>query len=78
MKLHDLRVMCGDGEGYIRLTVPHRTSNGYTVRLLGTAGPRGVVEGVTTDGHSEVRFHKRVMIRWIDQQEKMGRHEVRF
>lgn len=78
MKLHDLRVMCGDGEGYIRLTVPHRTSNGYTVRLLGTAGPRGVVERVTTDGQSVVRFRQRVVLRWIDQQEKMGRHEVRF
>ncbi len=78
MKLHDLRYMCGDGEGYIRLTVAHQTTNGYSLRLLRTAGPRGVVERVNADGHSVVRFHQRVMIRWIDQQEKLGRHEVRF
>ena len=78
MTLDELRYLCGDGEGYIRLVVPHQTSNGYSVRLLRTAGPRGVVERVNADGHSVVRFHQRVMIRWIDQQEKLGRHEVRF
>ena len=72
MTLDELRYLCGDGEGYITLVLPHQSTNGYSTRLLRTSGPRGVVVCVNRDGHSVVRFGASVIIRWLDQQHKLG------
>ncbi len=72
MTFDELRYLCGDGLGYITLELAHRSHNGYSTRMLKTRGPSGRVCGVTIEGNSIVRFPCKVIIKWLDQQEKLG------
>lgn len=68
MNVDELKQLCREGESVL-LYMPAPNSQGYTRRLLGCRGPRGVVINGTERGQT-VQFDSRAVLRCLKRIDK--------
>jgi len=69
MTTDELREAC-QRDGYVVLKLPPPNGRGYTRRLCGTCGPRGVIICGREGGGQTVQFESVAVLRFLDRMER--------